>query len=100
MKLFKKATGVTCVDYINGVRLSQAANHLLVTSSSIIDVALGVGYNNVSYFNRQFKAVYNVTPKEYRRIGREQSRTLANTAPETTAETEDEDNDDQIDEAD
>ena len=87
MKLFKKATGVTCVDYINGVRLSQAANHLLVTSSSIIDVALGVGYNNVSYFNRQFKAVYNVTPKEYRRIGREQSRTLANTAPETTAET-------------
>lgn len=95
MKLFKKATGMTCVDYINGVRLSQAANHLLATSSSIIDVALGVGYNNVSYFNRQFKAVYNVTPKEYRRIGREQSRNMVKAqsesgpAPERGDESED-----------
>ena len=88
MKLFKKATGMTCVDYINGVRLSQAANHLLVTSSSIIDVALGVGYNNVSYFNRQFKSVYNVTPKEYRRIGREQSKAFANPAPDVSADDE------------
>ena len=79
---------MTCVDYINGVRLSQAANHLLVTSSSIIDVALGVGYNNVSYFNRQFKSVYNVTPKEYRRIGREQSKALGNPEPDRSADSD------------
>ncbi len=72
MKLFKKTTGMTCVDCINRVRLSQAANYLLSSPSDIIDIALSVGYNNVSYFNRQFKAVYGSTPKEYRRQGRAQ----------------------------
>lgn len=72
MKLFKKTTGMTCVDYINGVRLGQATNYLLSGNSDIIDVALAVGYNNVSYFNRQFKSVYNVTPKEYRRQAKAQ----------------------------
>ena len=47
-----------------------------------------MGYNNVSYFNRQFKAVYNVTPKEYRRIGREQSKAFANPAPDVSADDE------------
>lgn len=76
MKLFKKATGMTSVDYINGVRLSQAANHLLSGNSDIIDIALAVGYNNVSYFNRQFKTVYSVTPKEYRRQAKAQEAEL------------------------
>lgn len=86
MKLFKKTTGITCVDYLNGIRLGQAANHLLATASSIIDIAFAVGYNNVSYFNRQFKAVYNMTPKEYRKQGRQQVAEIKRTAVKAPAQ--------------
>lgn len=66
MKLFKKATGRTPIDYINSVRLSQAAHMLLSSADDITDIAVGVGFNNVSYFDRQFKRLYGFSPKDYR----------------------------------
>lgn len=66
MKFFKKHIGMTCVEYINLYRLEQAANLLTSTEKSIMDIALEVGFNNVSYFNKLFKNTYNLTPKKYR----------------------------------
>ncbi len=66
MKLFKKFTGITCVEYINNYRLNIAGKQLLATSDDISAIAYQVGYNNISYFNRQFRSQYGMTPKQFR----------------------------------
>ena len=68
MKLFKKMTGLTCVEYVNSYRLKECAERLLTSKEKILDIAYEYGFNNVSYFNLQFKKVYGMTPKEYRSL--------------------------------
>lgn len=64
--LFKKDIGMTLPQYINQTRLS-AANHLLeTTNKKIIDIAAEAGFNEVPYFNRVFRQLYGMTPKEIR----------------------------------
>lgn len=66
MNFFKKYTGMTCIQYINTQRLDLAATYLRTKKLPIMDIALEVGFDNISYFNKLFKAQYHVTPKEYR----------------------------------
>ena len=66
MKLFKQFTGESCVDYINNYRLNVAGRQLRETDDDISTIAYQVGFNNVSYFNRQFKQQYGMTPREFR----------------------------------
>lgn len=67
MRFFKKYMGMTCVDYINEYRLNIATNLLETTDMPIMEIAVKVGVNNISYFNRIFKKKFNLTPKEYRK---------------------------------
>lgn len=62
MKLFKQYTGETIVDYSNKYRIYVAANKLLTTDKSVCEIAQEVGFTNISYFNRQFKRMFNLTP--------------------------------------
>ena len=64
-RLFKKETGITFHQYCLLLRLKKAESLLLKTSEKIIDIALECGFNNISYFNRAFKAQYGMTPSEY-----------------------------------
>ena len=65
--IFRQHTNQTPIEYLNQYRLSTAANMLRTTDNSIMDISFECGFNNVSYFNRAFKAKYNMTPKEYRK---------------------------------
>lgn len=66
MRFFKDTFGVSFVTYLNDYRLSMAARLLLATEDTILDISQQVGFENLSHFNRKFKAKYNKTPKEYR----------------------------------
>ncbi len=66
--IFRKATGISCIQYLIDYRLSVAANMLRQNNLPILNIALDTGFNNISYFNRTFKKKFNVTPTEYRNL--------------------------------
>ena len=66
-RLFKKQVGIGINDYINLQRIEIAKKRLATTREKVIDISSGVGFNNVTYFNRVFKKHTGMTPKEYRK---------------------------------
>lgn len=67
MRFFKKSIGMTCIQYINSYRLEKACILLASTNKTIMEIALDVGFDNLSYFIKTFKCKYNITPKQYRK---------------------------------
>lgn len=65
-KEVKKRTGKTYTELVQTKRLNQAAYLLNSTSMSVMDIAMAVGYDNISYFHRIFQKKYGVTPRKYR----------------------------------
>lgn len=64
-RYFKKKTGKTFKDFMNEIRLGNAAKLLLKGDLTIAEVAFESGFNNPSYFNRLFKRMKGTTPKAY-----------------------------------
>lgn len=67
MRFFKKHTGMTCIEYINNLRLEKAVQMFEQGRTSILEVSLSTGFSNLSYFHRVFKARYGMTPKTFLR---------------------------------
>ena len=63
----KKKTGKTYTEIVQEKRLSKALSLLANTDMNISDIAMYVGYDNVSYFHRLFAKHYGVTPHQWRK---------------------------------
>ena len=66
-KTFKAHTGIGIIECINYVRISNAEKLLVESEHSITEIAGMCGFNDSNYFSTAFKAVKNVSPKEYRK---------------------------------
>lgn len=64
-RYFKQHTRKTYLDFLNEYRISQACRLLMETDKAVSEVCYESGFNNLSNFNRKFKAVMGVTPKAY-----------------------------------
>ena len=65
--LFKQYTGTNFVNYLKGIRISEAKKLLSETDLKIIEVSRAVGYDNEKHFMKTFKAECGVSPGEYRK---------------------------------
>jgi AraC-like DNA-binding protein len=63
---FKKTTGQTFLKFINQLRISKACEQLLTTDDDITSIAFRNGFNNLSNFNRRFKQIKKMSPREFR----------------------------------
>src|SRR4030095_974952 len=64
--LFKQETGTTPAQYLKAIRLRRAATLLRTTFMSIKEIAMNVGLTTASYFVREFRKSYGMTPTEFR----------------------------------
>ena len=65
-KIFKEALGKTPQEFLLNYRMLKAAELLKLTSLSIGDIGLAVGYANQMLFSRAFKNNYGISPREWR----------------------------------
>lgn len=61
----KSLLGVSSTEFLRNERLKVATELLKKGNGNISDVAYAVGFNDVSYFSKCFKEMYQCTPTEY-----------------------------------
>lgn len=61
---FKKATGMTLINYINAIRCIHAKKLLLKNEYPIHEISLKCGFENDSYFSKTFKKHTGFLPSE------------------------------------
>lgn len=66
----KNITGVSPVVFIRDMRLNEAAELIKNEDLLIKEICFEVGFNDLKYFGKCFRAKFNHTPAEYRRLYR------------------------------
>ncbi|MHC1749691.1 MAG: response regulator [Cellulosilyticaceae bacterium] len=66
-RLFKKEMGVSCIDYLNTLRVNYASKLLSSTTYPAYRIAMESGFTDPSYFCRIFTKYTQFTPLEYRK---------------------------------
>jgi AraC-like DNA-binding protein len=67
LRTFKATTGVTPHQWLLRARLREAATRLAGTKQPVTDIALDVGFEDLSNFTRSFHAEFGASPRQYRR---------------------------------
>ena len=66
-RIFKSITCKTPLEYINAYRLQKAEYFLTHSTTSISQIAISCGFNDINYFSRYFKKIHAITPSQYRK---------------------------------
>ncbi len=72
MQLYRKlraAVDMTPTEYIRHIRLENARTMLKSSNKTALAIMLASGFSNKTYFYREFKKKYGMTPKQYREEG-------------------------------
>jgi AraC family transcriptional regulator len=66
LRTFKRVTGVTPHQWVLRMRLRHAAERLALSREPITEIALDVGFDDLSNFIRSFRTEFGVSPSRYR----------------------------------
>jgi AraC-like DNA-binding protein len=65
-RMFGKHTHTTISAYLAHLRIGDACARLAASDHPIAHIAAQAGYANLAHFNRQFRALRGMTPRQYR----------------------------------
>jgi AraC-like DNA-binding protein len=66
-RYFKKRTNKTFIQLLNEIRISHACRLLIEEDFPVTRICFNCGYENVSYFIKQFKGITGLTPLSYKK---------------------------------
>lgn len=66
-RCMRKYLNMTPTAFVNDLRVNYAANRLINSRVSILDLCYECGFQNVSWFYAYFKKRYGMSPKDFRR---------------------------------
>ena len=66
-RFFRRTTGNNFIDFVSRVRVSRACLLLMETDRLVTHICYDVGFNNIANFNRRFREIKGMTPREFRR---------------------------------
>lgn len=72
-RAFKNITGYSYVDFCNIQRVARAKEILKYTDTSVTEISMQLNFGSISYFNRVFKKLTDMSPLAYRVYSRSQS---------------------------
>lgn len=64
-RFFKQKTNRTLIDFVKEIRIGHAAKLLLEGKHNVTEACYDSGYNNISNFNKHFKEVKGLSPREF-----------------------------------
>lgn len=67
-RFFKLRTRKTFTQYVQQLRVTEAKKLLLETDLSIAQISFQVGFQTLSHFNKTFKNLTGMTPKDWRKL--------------------------------
>ncbi len=65
-RFFRQATTLSFTEFLNRLRVSNSCRLLIGTDKPITQIAFESGFENLSYFNRQFKRQMKLSPRLFR----------------------------------
>ncbi|MGG6314150.1 arabinose operon transcriptional regulator AraC [Paenibacillus macerans] len=65
--LFKEQVGHSITEFLQMIRLKQAAKLLQTCSKPVQDICAEVGFNSTAFFSRKFLSFFGVSPGAYRK---------------------------------
>lgn len=66
-RLFKNATDISLIKYINTVKVHKACILLDRSDMNVTEIAFETGFNSSMYFCKTFKSLMGMTPSEYKK---------------------------------
>jgi transcriptional regulator GlxA family with amidase domain len=67
-RIFKEYTNHSFYQYLKRLRIKKAETLLLTPELPVTEVAMSVGFESITAFNKAFKEIKRCTPSEYKKL--------------------------------
>ncbi|MFM2359146.1 MAG: hypothetical protein RLY16_1139 [Bacteroidota bacterium] len=67
-RVFKREFGISPLDYILREKIKKAKQMMQITNLSLTEIGYELGFTSLNYFDRQFKRIEGISPKQYRQL--------------------------------